>query len=197
MFNKILDKLKAFDLFQVKEDESGVRYVNTMVRALTTVLDVILIALIVHLISFILNTFIFNINLSLEHLDKFFSSNNDLNESDTYQVVKYISIWIIQQIAIFSALFIFIVHMWYRSGMTPVRYLFGIRIVDADTFNLITKKQAYKRLISVPLSLLPLGLGLLWSNFDKRGQAFHDKIANTVVVMDYTRRANMIKENKK
>jgi hypothetical protein len=32
------------------------------------------------------------------------------------------------------------------------------------------------------LSILPLGLGIIWCIFDRRRQTWHDKIANTAVV---------------
>ncbi len=189
MLNAILEKLKFFDVFRVKEDNNGIRYANQMVRALTTVIDVVIIALAAHLLSYILTTFIFNVSISLDLLSDFLGGK-ELSDNNNYQVVRYLFIWFIQQIVLLFAIGIFIVHMWYRFGVTPARYLFGIKIVDADTHENITKKQAVKRLLSVPLSFLSLGLGVLWGHFDKRGQTFHDKIANTVVIIDQKTKKN-------
>jgi uncharacterized RDD family membrane protein YckC len=38
------------------------------------------------------------------------------------------------------------------------------------------------RALSCFLSLLPLGLGFLWIAFDRDRQAWHDKVAGTVVI---------------
>ena len=37
-------------------------------------------------------------------------------------------------------------------------------------------------LIGYPVSLLPLGLGFYWALVDKNNQAWHDKIAGTLVI---------------
>lgn len=73
--------------------------------------------------------------------------------------------------------------MWVKFATTPGKLLFGLRVVDAQTFEKMTLKQATKRFFSFILSVAPLFLGFLWSNFNKRCQTWHDKIAGTVVVM--------------
>ena len=73
--------------------------------------------------------------------------------------------------------------MWCKFGTTPGKFLFGVRIVDADTFQKITFKQASIRFFSVILSIIPVFLGVIWSIFDKRSQTWHDKIANTVLIV--------------
>ena len=40
-----------------------------------------------------------------------------------------------------------------------------------------------KRFFAIGLSIAPLFLGILWTRFDKRKQAWHDKLANTVVIL--------------
>ncbi|MGN7619236.1 MAG: RDD family protein [Ehrlichia sp.] len=46
----------------------------------------------------------------------------------------------------------------------------------------MTPSQSTKRVFAAFLSCIPLCLGILWCNFNKRKQTWHDKIANTVVV---------------
>jgi uncharacterized RDD family membrane protein YckC len=55
-------------------------------------------------------------------------------------------------------------------------------VVDADSFKIMSTKQAFIRFVAYLASMLPLLLGFLWVLKDPRKQAFHDKIANTVVL---------------
>lgn len=74
--------------------------------------------------------------------------------------------------------------MWLRFGATPGKFLFGCRVVDAQTRGSLSLRQALMRYVGYVLSLLPLGLGFIWIAIDKRRQGFHDKLANTVVVIE-------------
>ena len=55
-------------------------------------------------------------------------------------------------------------------------------IVDAKTFGRPSNRQLIGRYLGYYVSILPLGFGFLWIAFDKRKQAWHDKLAGTVVV---------------
>lgn len=57
------------------------------------------------------------------------------------------------------------------------------KIVNATTGQPISLLQAIIRYFAYLVSALPLGLGFLWMIWDKKKQGWHDKIANTVVVM--------------
>jgi len=74
------------------------------------------------------------------------------------------------------------VTLWVNFLGTPGKLLLGCQIVDADTFEVMTIKQAIIRFVSYLVSMLPLMLGFLWIAWDPRKQGFHDKIANTVVL---------------
>ena len=54
--------------------------------------------------------------------------------------------------------------------------------VDAQTGSKPSKKQCVGRYFAYFLSIIPLGLGFLWVAFDPKKQAWHDKLAGTVVV---------------
>lgn len=77
-----------------------------------------------------------------------------------------------------------IVLMWWRLQGTPGKLLLGCRIVDAHSGGHPRLWQALVRLLGYALSALPLGLGFLWMIWDKRHQAWHDKLARTLVVED-------------
>ncbi|WP_455199917.1 RDD family protein [Kaarinaea lacus] len=76
--------------------------------------------------------------------------------------------------------------LWVRYLGTPGKLLLGCQVVDADTGERMTVKQAMIRYLGYFVSIFTLGIGFLWVAWDKRKQGFHDKIANTVVVYNGT-----------
>lgn len=76
--------------------------------------------------------------------------------------------------------------LWVRYLGTPGKLLLGCQVVDADTGERMTVKQAMIRYLGYFVSIFTLGIGFLWVAWDKRKQGFHDKMANTVVVYNGT-----------
>jgi uncharacterized RDD family membrane protein YckC len=81
-----------------------------------------------------------------------------------------------------AATLLITVILWLKFLGTPGKLLLECQVVDADSFEPMSVKQAALRYVAYLASFLPLLLGFLWVVRDKRKQAFHDKIANTVVV---------------
>ncbi|MBL1277583.1 MAG: RDD family protein [Ectothiorhodospiraceae bacterium] len=81
-----------------------------------------------------------------------------------------------------ALILLFTVIMWLRFLGTPGKLLLECQVVDADTLEPMSPKQAMLRYVGYIASTLPLFLGFLWVARDARKQGFHDKIANTVVV---------------
>lgn len=71
---------------------------------------------------------------------------------------------------------------WFKYGGTPGKILLGIKIIDLKTEKTPSIWQSLKRLFGFGLSIPPIMLGIFWINFSKKKQAWHDSIANTVVV---------------
>jgi uncharacterized RDD family membrane protein YckC len=71
--------------------------------------------------------------------------------------------------------------MWKLKGTTVGGIIFQLRVVRADARD-IEWETAIVRALSCFLSLLPAGLGFFWMAFDHNRQAWHDKIAGTIVV---------------
>ncbi len=69
---------------------------------------------------------------------------------------------------------------WARFGATPGMQLFGICLTRPDGSRL-GPARALGREMAMVASALPLGLGFAWAAWDARGQAWHDRIAGTVV----------------
>lgn len=75
-----------------------------------------------------------------------------------------------------------VILFWTYKAATPGKMAVGARIVDARTGATPTTGQCIGRYFGYFVSTIPFGLGLLWVAFDPRKQAFHDKLAGTVVV---------------
>ena len=71
--------------------------------------------------------------------------------------------------------------MWKLKGTTVGGVVFNLQVVRLDGREL-DWATAIVRALSCFLSLFVLGLGFIWIAFDEHRQAWHDKIAGTVVV---------------
>ncbi|MFZ9747845.1 MAG: RDD family protein [Opitutaceae bacterium] len=71
--------------------------------------------------------------------------------------------------------------LWRVRGTTLGGTVCGLRVVRTDGHGM-DWTTAWLRALGCFLSLLPLGLGFLWIAFDRDRQAWHDKVAGTVVV---------------
>jgi uncharacterized RDD family membrane protein YckC len=92
------------------------------------------------------------------------------------------------QIALFSVLGLLIggtlfVTFWSLVGQTPGMRFLGIRL-DVNGSREIGLKRSVERLLAIPLSLIPFGLGYLAIIPSPERQAWHDRIAGTHVVYD-------------
>ena len=75
-----------------------------------------------------------------------------------------------------------VIAFWVARQATPGKMAISARIVDAETGAPPTTAQCIGRYFAYVVSMLPLGAGLIWVAFDRRKQAWHDKLAGTVVV---------------
>lgn len=76
----------------------------------------------------------------------------------------------------------YFVYGW-GMGATRGQRFFRIAVVDAETGHPIGFGRAGMRYFGYVLSILPCYLGLIWAAFDPKKQGWHDKIANSVVVL--------------
>ena len=77
---------------------------------------------------------------------------------------------------------ILVILFWTKKQATPGKMAVSAKIVDAETGGKPSKKQCVGRYFAYILSAIPLGLGFLWVAIDPKKQAWHDKLAGTVVV---------------
>ncbi len=76
-----------------------------------------------------------------------------------------------------------IISFWIYKSATPGKMAIRTRIVDARTGKKPSTAQFVGRYFAYFVSMIPLLLGFLWVAFDKRKQGWHDKLANTVVIV--------------
>ena len=74
------------------------------------------------------------------------------------------------------------VYFWTSSGSTPGKMVMGLKVVSAETGQILEPGQAVLRYVGYIVSSIPLGLGFLWVIWDENHEAWHDKIAKTRVV---------------
>jgi uncharacterized RDD family membrane protein YckC len=67
-------------------------------------------------------------------------------------------------------------------GQTPGKRIMGLRVVNEDGTPVDWNTAANRFFIGYSISILPLGLGFYWALVDKNNQAWHDKIAGTLVI---------------
>ena len=75
---------------------------------------------------------------------------------------------------------VYFVGWWTFTATTPAMWIFGLRItrINGERVGFV---RALVRYLAFGVSALFFGLGFLWVLFDRRHQAWHDKIARTVV----------------
>lgn len=105
-------------------------------------------------------------------LEEFFVKNNGLSKIFLSMVMQYI---------ILSIVFL---GFWIKRQATYGKSILSLKIVDAETLSKPTNKQLIIRIISLAISVIPFFLGILWMAFDPKKQAWHDKIAGTLVIKE-------------
>lgn len=76
------------------------------------------------------------------------------------------------------------VYFWVRFMGTPGKILLNCFVVDARTGRPVSVIQALVRYLAYFVSVLPLGLGILWIAWHPQKRGFHDLIARTAVIQD-------------
>ncbi|QOD38848.1 RDD family protein [Candidatus Wolbachia massiliensis] len=189
MLNKFFDRL--FSIFssinaiqKVKKDENGICYITGLRRYISVLLDFIIIILFLQFCGQALNQLFKNSEDGkiFGQIAAKYEMQVPLSTEEKITQSRLIKLWILNQIVQFIMLFSYVAYMWVKFAATPGKLLLGLRVVDAQTFGKMTLKQATKRFFSFVLSVAPLFLGFIWSNFNNRCQTWHDKIAGTVVV---------------
>jgi uncharacterized RDD family membrane protein YckC len=78
---------------------------------------------------------------------------------------------------------------WIYKSATPGKMLTKLKIVDAKTGEKPSLRQFMLRYLGYFVSSFIFCLGFIWIAFDKRKQGWHDKIAGTVVIREFSKEA--------
>jgi uncharacterized RDD family membrane protein YckC len=105
------------------------------------------------------------------------STENVLNESALFSASILFWLTVVQCIPV-----IVTGAMWAVWGTSPGKRALGLRIVDADTLEAMTARQATIRTLGYLVCFATCGAGFLWALFNPRKQGLHDLMANTVVI---------------
>jgi uncharacterized RDD family membrane protein YckC/cytoskeletal protein CcmA (bactofilin family) len=90
-------------------------------------------------------------------------------------IVTHMGDWFLPVLALYGAL------LWHLKGSTIGGIIFGLKVVRIDGKPSEWVTMAVRALACF-FSLIVVGLGFFWIAFDPQKQAWHDKIAGTVVV---------------
>ncbi|MDT5063251.1 MAG: hypothetical protein QOH63_3710 [Acidobacteriota bacterium] len=85
---------------------------------------------------------------------------------------------------VLAVMFLYLTASTALAGRTWGMSLVSLRAVDAETGLPPTTKQSVGRALLYVVSLITLGLGLLYALFDAEGRAVHDHLSGTAVVLE-------------
>ena len=74
------------------------------------------------------------------------------------------------------------VYFWTSSGQTPGKMVMGLKVVGAESGQLVDAGTGILRYVGYFISSLVFGLGFLWIIWDEKKEGWHDKIAKTRVI---------------
>jgi uncharacterized RDD family membrane protein YckC len=78
--------------------------------------------------------------------------------------------------------FALIVYLEGERGATPAKWLLRMRVVDAELGGVIGWRRDLGRRLMFWIDAIALYLGFLWMFWDPRHQAWHDKVAHSLVI---------------
>ncbi len=156
-----------------------VRYAGFWIRFIASFLDTLFLALPVAIVIYFLsdgNWFDFaqyQQNIQLAMSGNPHALDNQPQTSFTWELIFEISVLVVTVI------------FWEKwKGATPGKKFVHIKIVDAQTFQDITNKQAITRSLGYIPSTLLFCIGFLMVAFRKDKRALHDLLANSAVIYD-------------
>ncbi|MCU7611675.1 RDD family protein [Anaplasma capra] len=178
----ITDKLLFFPFGRSQKLKDGeLCYVSGARRCIGTMVDLVIMVLALQLTHAIFFLVLPKSEAAFKAIEKH-KMGATLTKEEKILRNKYIYKAVVLQVAQLVIVFVYNVYMWINFSGTVGKLLVGLRVVDEEKLEAMSLHQATKRFFSTVLSGIPLGLGILWSNFDSRKRAWHDMIAKTVVV---------------
>lgn len=171
-------------------------YPSFIARMFAAVLDLGILAMLLVPLSSLISHIVYNGEPPSEQLqsimlrifnqvDSFTTASNNLINDPEYREFEasggYYAVLVERaiQMLLLSAV---ILAFWIKTSSTPGKMLLSLKIVDDKTLQDPSVVQLIIRLLSYVVSALPLGFGFLYTMMNKKGRAWHDLIAGTVVI---------------
>lgn len=86
----------------------------------------------------------------------------------------------------------FNIFCWIKWGTTPGKAITALRVIDVKTGYKPDSKKLIIRGLAYFISLIPFMLGFFWIGFNRQKLGWHDKIAGTAVILDWSHHRNMV-----
>jgi uncharacterized RDD family membrane protein YckC len=183
-------QLRIFPRFGQNPREDGMEYATFTGRTFAVTLDMLLIYLFLGPVFEFLSNLVFSpideqvVQIRVQQLSQglhrgTITMAQMLQEMATLGVFNKIGVDLLIQTTLSGAAIVF---FWRRYSRTPAMYLLRMSVVDATTGGKPSLRQYIVRYIAGLFAVMPLMLGFFWIIFDRRNQAMHDKIANTLVL---------------
>lgn len=187
MLKTILDKIS----FKSKDS----LYAGLQARLLAALIDCILIGLLLMPIFSVIGHFIYGNTIPGEVIQSVLKEAEQLTrENNNFDAAAFIknnellqnyflkqhglAKMILDQVMQIFILLGVVLFFWIKKQATPGKRILSLKIVDAATLN----PPSIKQLLIRALCIIPLFVGIVWVAFDPKRQAWHDKIAKTLVI---------------
>jgi uncharacterized RDD family membrane protein YckC len=119
------------------------------------------------------------IPLGLTGLFVYQNMQTAITDATITTIVIFVALLTYFALICYSAL---VLAMW-AYGLTPGKYLLGIRVIKVDTgVPASFWRMALRQIIGQWVSAILCYLGFIWAIFDANKQGWHDKIAKTLVI---------------
>ncbi|AHX11462.1 RDD family protein [Neorickettsia helminthoeca str. Oregon] len=165
-----------------KSDDRGVLYASQFKRSISILTDLLFCILFLKCSGYVLSSFV-DISFPMEVIERYRFAlpvsplDNELM-ANFYK--KMLFIQVIQLLLLVSL----VITSWHRFGCTPGKWILRLRVLDDVTLGRPSLSACVKRAVMFPISVGCLFLGIFWIIFDKKGRAWHDVVAGTVVVLN-------------
>lgn len=171
----MVKKTQKKDKKASKNTDDGRQYASFNMRMLASIID--------SLLSMVLIVPV--VNVFYRFLGVMKQQNLSYSDIEVMSVVEQVEL--LKQMMLSSSIQLVVVTIavlvcWIYLSATPGKIMLKMKIIDATSGKKPSNMQWVIRYLGYVVSLLPLCIGFVWIHFDKRKQAFHDKMANTVVV---------------
>jgi uncharacterized RDD family membrane protein YckC len=164
-------------------------YAGLSARCVAALIDCLIVLVIITSVLHLLLPMVGNYADFQQSLASVHSNSTSMKDAEAFSAMKTIILdqggWkfiLKRQILYLLLISFYIMLCWWKFSASIGKICLATRIVDAETLGKPSMRQYLTRLCCYPISMIPLGIGFIAIAFDKRCQAWHDRIAGTIVI---------------